>query len=83
MPYKYDVSLPLPHLYPLVARTRERFQDRPDVSVVGYGHLGDCNLHLNVGAPSKADADVLGRLEPWVFEQVGACAARTAGARRR
>lgn len=34
---------------------------------VGYGHLGDGNLHLNVSAPAYSDA-LRDRLEPWVYE---------------
>jgi FAD/FMN-containing dehydrogenase len=55
--YKYDVSIPLPRLYGLVEDTRRMFEtndlmgeseDCPVIDVVGYGHMGDCNLHLNV-----------------------------------
>lgn len=40
------------------------------VRVVGYGHVGDGNLHLNVSAPGAKgyDPDLLARLEPFVFE---------------
>lgn len=69
VPYKYDVSLPLPRIYELVEETRARFADREDVSVIGYGHLGDCNLHLNVGAPAEAPS-VLETIEPFVYEFV-------------
>lgn len=41
--YKYDVSLPLPHLYELVEQMRERVADKA-ISCVGYGHLGDGRL---------------------------------------
>merc|ERR1712232_1514481 len=47
--YKYDISLPLQDLYKLVEDTRERLKEEGDViRVVGYGHVGDCNLHLNI-----------------------------------
>lgn len=52
---------------------RERFADVPEaegVTVVGYGHLGDCNLHLNVSAP-HGTADLLHHIEPFVFQWVG------------
>jgi D-2-hydroxyglutarate dehydrogenase len=42
------------------------------VRVVGYGHVGDGNLHLNVSAPQGYDPDLLRRLEPFVFEWVRA-----------
>lgn len=40
---------------------------------VGYGHLGDGNLHLNISTRGRGQ-EYLGRLEgdiePWVFETV-------------
>jgi len=77
--FKYDLSIPLPHMYALVAAMRTRTADLPGVRVVGYGHVGDSNLHLNVSAPppppaaTKAEAgelaaEVLSRIEPFVYE---------------
>lgn len=77
VPHKYDVSLPLPHMYALVEEMRERFSGRDDVSVIGYGHLGDSNIHLNVGAPADAPG-VLDTIEPFVYDFVGACLPRAA-----
>lgn len=34
---------------------------------VGYGHVGDSNLHLNVCTPSYS-SETLQILEPWVYE---------------
>ena len=77
--YKYDLSIPLPKLYQLVEDTRTRMQERgligdtddfPVVGVVGYGHMGDSNLHLNV-ATRRFDKTVEECLEPWVYEWVG------------
>jgi D-2-hydroxyglutarate dehydrogenase len=46
---KYDISLPQRELYKLVEGIRLRYANRPDVlKIVGYGHVGDGNLHLNV-----------------------------------
>ena len=45
--YKYDLSLPVAHMYDLVEVMRNRLEGQP-VTVLGYGHLGDGNLHLNV-----------------------------------
>ncbi|WPH03896.1 actin interacting protein 2 [Acrodontium crateriforme] len=76
--YKYDLSIPLPELYDLVAECRERFKsnglmgetdDHPVKDVVGYGHMGDSNLHLNV-AVRRYDKAVEKALEPWVYEWV-------------
>ncbi len=37
--------------------------------MVGYGHIGDGNLHLNISAPSY-DPALLGLIEPYVYEYV-------------
>ena len=54
--YKYDLSLPVERMYGLVEEVRERLArglpGRRDVLAVGYGHVGDGNLHLNVSVPS-------------------------------
>lgn len=77
--YKYDLSIPLPELYKLVEECRERMDSaglisadddsKPIVDVVGYGHMGDSNLHLNV-ATRRYDKEVEKMLEPWVYEWV-------------
>ncbi|GJX57905.1 D-2-hydroxyglutarate dehydrogenase, mitochondrial isoform X1 [Tanacetum coccineum] len=64
--YKYDLSIPVEKMYDLVEDMRLRLgNDR--ANVVGYGHLGDGNLHLNVSAP-KYDDDILAKIEPFVYE---------------
>lgn len=77
--YKYDLSIPLPQLYDLITECRQKFQEnglmdpedesKPVLDVVGYGHMGDSNLHLNV-ATRRYDKEVEKVLEPWVFEWV-------------
>lgn len=76
--YKYDVSIPLSDLYQLVEDTKERLvaagmvgdeEKHPVVDVVGYGHMGDSNLHLNV-ATRRYDKDVERSLEPFVYEWI-------------
>ena len=67
--YKYDVSLPTTKMYALVEETRRRMGD--DAICVGYGHLGDSNLHLNVVAKNYSSL-VLDKLEPFIFERVAA-----------
>lgn len=64
--YKYDVSLPVERLYDLVTELRARLGPQAK-HVVGYGHLGDGNLHLNVTAEAFS-ASLLGDLEPYVYE---------------
>ena len=76
--YKYDVSIPLSQLYSLVEDTRFRLRSldllgeggqKPVVDVVGYGHMGDSNLHLNV-ATRAFDKDIEKALEPFVYEWI-------------
>ena len=47
----------------------------PEAIVVGFGHLGDGNLHLNVqiksGDAAEA-AEALGLVEPFIFEWTAA-----------
>ncbi|KAH7267405.1 uncharacterized protein BKA55DRAFT_589817 [Fusarium redolens] len=66
--YKYDISIPLDEMYTIVEDTKARLidlgllgdtSDHPVVDVLGYGHMGDSNLHLNIPA-----------LEPWVYEWI-------------
>ena len=76
--YKYDVSIPIKELYSLVEDTRTRLEEKgligddeskPVVDVVGYGHMGDANLHLNV-ATRGFDERVEKALEPFVYEWI-------------
>jgi len=67
---KYDVSLKLEHFYKIVEDTRNRVGNL--ATTVGYGHIGDYNLHLNVCLPSyERNAQyekVVELCEPWVFD---------------
>lgn len=77
--YKYDLSIPLAQLYNLVPDCRRRMEElglmsaedesKPILDIVGYGHMGDSNLHLNV-ATRRYDKEVEKALEPWVYEWV-------------
>lgn len=77
--YKYDVSLPLPVMWDLVKATEERLgvngliskddDTKPVHSVIGYGHIGDGNLHLNICVREYTKC-VEDALEPFVFEFV-------------
>ncbi|KAK7965005.1 hypothetical protein PG988_010009 [Apiospora saccharicola] len=76
--YKYDLSIPLEDLYKLVEDVREKIgaagligdsDEFPVVDVVGYGHMGDSNLHLNV-AVRRYDKRVEQVLEPFVYEWI-------------
>lgn len=63
--YKYDFSLPVDKMYNLVEEMRIRLGQT--AQVVGYGHLGDANLHLNISTPVYDDS-VLAQIEPFVYE---------------
>lgn len=65
--YKYDISLPVKTMYRMVERMKTRLEGKVS-GVVGYGHLGDGNLHLNIYTHEYSSA-VLGLIEPWLFEQ--------------
>ncbi|OKL64547.1 D-lactate dehydrogenase [Talaromyces atroroseus] len=76
--YKYDVSIPLPELYQLVEDCKSRLTEKglvgdddsfPVRAVVGYGHMGDSNLHLNV-AVRQYNKEVEKAIEPWVYEWI-------------
>lgn len=76
--YKYDVSIPLSEMYDIVndvdARIREAglvgdSDEFPAIGVVGYGHMGDSNLHLNV-AVRRYDKALEKVLEPYVYEWI-------------
>ncbi|KAI2639886.1 D-lactate dehydrogenase 2 mitochondrial precursor [Hypomontagnella submonticulosa] len=76
--YKYDLSIPIKDMYQLVVDVRKRMEDAglkgetdeyPVVEVVGYGHMGDANLHLNI-AVRRYDKKVEEALEPYVYEWI-------------
>lgn len=69
--YKYDISLPVERLYQLVTDMRRHLGNHAR-SVVGYGHVGDGNLHLNITSPTK-DPALLASIEPFVFEWTAKC----------
>ncbi|KAK9678386.1 hypothetical protein RND81_11G207800 [Saponaria officinalis] len=63
--YKYDLSIPLEKMYDIVEEMRTRLGH--PAKVVGYGHLGDGNLHLNITSPQYDDA-IFAKIEPFVYE---------------
>ncbi|XP_069721343.1 D-2-hydroxyglutarate dehydrogenase, mitochondrial-like isoform X1 [Phaenicophaeus curvirostris] len=69
--YKYDVSLPVGKLYDLVMDMRARLGQSAK-NVVGYGHLGDGNLHLNITSESYSRS-LLDAIEPFVYEWTARC----------
>ncbi|XP_052161276.1 probable D-2-hydroxyglutarate dehydrogenase, mitochondrial isoform X1 [Oryza glaberrima] len=63
--YKYDLSIPVEKLYDIVEEMRSRVGDMGQV--LGYGHLGDGNLHLNILSTKYSDK-MLAQIEPFVYE---------------
>lgn len=74
--YKYDLSIPVSKMYNIITAIRERFAERglDDKEIVrytiGYGHVGDSNIHVNVVAKAW-DKRVEEALEPWIYQWVG------------
>ncbi|RDX55980.1 FAD-binding domain-containing protein [Lentinus brumalis] len=73
--YKYDISVPLNKFQEVVDKTREHLRSKDLLHenavkyVVGYGHVGDGNLHLNVVAAAYTP-EIEAALEPFVYELV-------------
>ncbi|XP_066915161.1 D-2-hydroxyglutarate dehydrogenase, mitochondrial-like [Clytia hemisphaerica] len=63
--FKYDISLPVDVMYDIVSLLREKYSHCTN-RIVGYGHFGDGNLHLNVVAPTY-DKELMYELEPIIF----------------
>ncbi|KAJ3280090.1 hypothetical protein HK104_000909 [Borealophlyctis nickersoniae] len=76
--YKYDLSVPVPELYRVVETMREHLASKglyaengsgSVKNIVGFGHMGDGNLHLNItttGWSKELDKAI----EPFVYEVV-------------
>ncbi|EDR15051.1 uncharacterized protein LACBIDRAFT_175753 [Laccaria bicolor S238N-H82] len=73
--YKYDISVPLSSFKDVVDGTREHLRakgllhDKAVKHVLGYGHVGDGNLHLNIVADAYLP-EIQDALEPYVYEVV-------------
>jgi len=73
--YKYDISIPIASFKEVVDATREQLQRkgllREDAvrHVIGYGHVGDGNLHLNIAAAAYTQ-EIESALEPFIYELV-------------
>ncbi|XP_053602263.1 D-2-hydroxyglutarate dehydrogenase, mitochondrial-like [Plodia interpunctella] len=66
--FKYDVSIPQKFYYDLVPVLRKRMGDKA-VTVCGYGHVGDGNIHINITVPEYTK-EASSILEPFIFEEV-------------
>ncbi|KAL0575996.1 D-lactate ferricytochrome c oxidoreductase [Marasmius crinis-equi] len=73
--YKYDISVPLSSFKDVVDTTRNHLESKGLMNenavkhVIGYGHVGDGNLHLNVIANAYTE-EIQNALEPFVYELV-------------
>jgi len=64
--YKYDISLPLSVFYDSITVMRQRLEGQV-TRVVGYGHIGDGNMHLNITTPEYSQ-QVMDQIEPYLYE---------------
>ncbi|TFK41008.1 hypothetical protein BDQ12DRAFT_678737 [Crucibulum laeve] len=73
--YKYDISVPLSSFKDVVDGTREHLHsrgllhDKAVKHVLGYGHVGDGNLHLNIVADAYLP-EIEDALEPYIYQVV-------------
>ncbi|KDQ08452.1 hypothetical protein BOTBODRAFT_191727 [Botryobasidium botryosum FD-172 SS1] len=77
--YKYDISVPATEFASVVDKVKKELAGKGLMqegreggwvrNVIGFGHVGDGNLHLNVIA-NAFSADIQAALEPYVFELV-------------
>ena len=69
--YKYDVSLPLTNLYDIIHECNAKMaaSGYSGLEIMGYGHLGDGNIHVNIAVDEYSDA-LEQCIEPWIFEYV-------------
>ena len=57
---KHDISVPVQAMGDFLIEAGEKIEARfPGTQVIGFGHLGDGNIHFNVRAPAGAPADWL------------------------
>lgn len=66
--FKFDISLPVSSFYSIVEETRRKFSDTPYISVRGFGHLGDGNLHLNIISKRSTPLLNIKELESYVYD---------------
>jgi D-lactate dehydrogenase (cytochrome) len=76
--YKYDLSVPVEHLYQVVLDMRQRLRKQglydPELDgkvkhIVGFGHVGDGNLHMNIMTSGRTK-DIDQAIEPFVYETI-------------
>lgn len=69
--FKYDISLPTEKMDQITQDLRKRCDEIGGAFTVGYGHIGDGNLHINVAAVDKSKEELIEKaIEPFIFEWV-------------
>ena len=77
---KHDISLPLASMDPFVKETEGALQALcPQLQVFVFGHLGDGNLHFNVGTQEGIPVDVSFGRETQINDIVYSAVARCGG----
>lgn len=66
--YKYDISLPLDCFYEVVETMRKRLAGKA-ITVCGFGHVGDGNLHFNATS-AQFSREIVDIIEPFLYEYV-------------
>eukprot|EP00755_Sulcionema_specki_P018284 Sspe_Gene.66523::Locus_39292_Transcript_1_1_Confidence_1.000_Length_1655::g.66523::m.66523/K18204/D2HGDH; D-2-hydroxyglutarate dehydrogenase len=64
---KFDISVPPAYFYKVVEDTRDHLDSisQGACKVVGFGHIGDGNVHLNVLTDHP---NMMQHLDPWLYE---------------
>lgn len=77
---KHDISVPISSIARFIDETDAQLAERfPGVSMITFGHLGDGNLHYNVGPPAQMTEERFFALQPRIYECVHDQVARFAG----
>jgi len=84
---KYDISLPADHYYRIVEETKKHIeasdllsaQEKSSILTIGYGHVGDGNLHLNISLDGYKNEDLQNRMYKVVDSYVMDYTARVRG----
>ena len=77
---KHDISVPISSIARFIDETDARLAERfPGVRMITFGHLGDGNLHYNVGPPAQMTEERFFALQPMIYECVHDQVARFAG----
>ncbi|CAG9313123.1 D2HGDH_1 [Blepharisma stoltei] len=64
--FKFDISTPHALYYKTVEDVREIVGD--DGITIGFGHIADCNLHINIAVPKEIAKNVGERVNNFLFE---------------